>query len=68
MQERTYGWPLEMIIKVARNCWTIQEVPVMYRSRFAGKSKVGGSLHGSFLAAYRFFNVWLRYGLNFNHG
>ena len=63
MQERTYGWPLEMIIKTARHGKPIVEVPVTYRPRLAGQSKVGGTLRGSILAAYRFFYVLLRYAV-----
>ena len=61
MQELTYGWPLEMIIKTARSQKRILEVPVTYRPRFAGESKVSGTLRGTVLAAYRFFHVMLRY-------
>jgi len=61
MQECTYGWPLEMIIKTARRGRPIVELPVTYRSRFAGQSKVGGTLRGSILSGYRFFSVMLRY-------
>lgn len=61
MQERTYGWPLEMIIKTARLRKPIVEVPVNYRPRFAGQSKVGGTLRGSILTGYRFLSVMLRY-------
>ena len=61
MQEHTYGWPLEMIIKVARNRKRVLELPVSYRPRFAGQSKVSGTLHGTILSAYRYFRVMLRY-------
>lgn len=61
MRERTYGWPLEMIVKTARLHIPIVEVPVTYRPRLAGQSKVGGTLRGSILTAYRFFLVTLRY-------
>jgi glycosyltransferase involved in cell wall biosynthesis len=61
MRERTYGWPLEMIIKTARLHKPMVELPITYRPRFAGKSKVGGTLRGSVLTAYRFFRVTLRY-------
>ena len=61
MQERTFGWPLEMIIKTARLHRMIVEVPATYRPRFAGQSKVGGTLRGSILTAYRFLLVTLRY-------
>ena len=63
MQEHTYGWPLEMIIKTARSRKRILELPVSYRPRIAGQSKVGGTLRGSLLSAYRFFHVMLRYSL-----
>ena len=62
MQELTYGWPLEMIIKTVKRGRTIVELPVTYRPRFAGQSKVGGTLRGSILSGYRFFTVMLRYG------
>jgi len=61
MQEHTYGWPLEMIIKTARHCKPIVEIPVTYRARFAGQSKVSGTLRGSLLTTYRYSNVLLRY-------
>lgn len=61
MRERTYGWPLEMIIKTARKGLPIVEIPVSYRPRIAGQSKVSGTLSGSLLTAWRFINVWLRY-------
>jgi glycosyltransferase involved in cell wall biosynthesis len=61
MRERTYGWPLEMIVKTARQGKRISEVPVSYRPRFGGQSKVGGTLRGSLLAGVRFFQVFIRY-------
>lgn len=61
MQEHTYGWPLEMIIKATRTHKRILEVPVTYRPRIAGQSKVGGTLRGTVLSAYRYFSVMLRY-------
>lgn len=63
MRERTFGWPLEMIIKTARQRKRIVEVPISYYPRTAGQSKVGGTLRGSILTAYRFFHVILRYSL-----
>lgn len=61
MQEHTHGWPLEMIIKAARARKRILEVPVSYRPRAAGQSKVGGTLRGSVLSAYRYSRVLLRH-------
>ena len=66
MRERTYGWPLEMIIKTARQHRPILELPITYRPRFAGESKVSGTLRGSILTAYRYFSVMARYGF-LNH-
>lgn len=63
MQEDTYGWPLEMIVKTARARKRILELPVTYRPRIAGQSKVGGTLRGSVLAAYQFSRVILRYAI-----
>jgi glycosyltransferase involved in cell wall biosynthesis len=61
MRERTYGWPVEMMIKTARARARISELPVQYRPRLAGQSKVGGSVRGTLLAGYRILHVTLRY-------
>jgi glycosyltransferase involved in cell wall biosynthesis len=61
MSERTYGWPVEMMVKAARRGVPIVEAPVTYRPRLAGESKVGGTLRGSTLATYRILRVTLRY-------
>jgi glycosyltransferase involved in cell wall biosynthesis len=53
MREETYGWPLEMQMKAARARLRILEVPVDYRRRAGGESKISGTLRGSFLAATR---------------
>jgi hypothetical protein len=61
MREMTYGWPVEMIAKAARNRARIVEVPVSYHARRSGRSKVGGTFKGSLLAARFIFWVILRY-------
>jgi len=53
MQDRNYGWTVEMQIKAARYGLACTEVPVRYRPRAAGKSKVSGTLKGSFLAGIK---------------
>jgi glycosyltransferase involved in cell wall biosynthesis len=63
MKELTYGWTVEMMVKVARQRKRIVEVPVSYRSRFAGKSKIGGTIRGTILATYRIFSVVFRYAI-----
>ncbi|HEY3026039.1 MAG TPA: glycosyltransferase family 2 protein [Pyrinomonadaceae bacterium] len=53
MREETYGWPLEMQMRAARAGLRILEVPVDYRRRAGGSSKISGTLKGSILAATR---------------
>ncbi|WP_114210524.1 glycosyltransferase family 2 protein [Acidisarcina polymorpha] len=62
MTEMTYGWNLEMQMKAAREHLRILEVPVNYRLRQGGVSKVAGSLSGSFKAAIRIMKVFFAVG------
>src|SRR6201999_2025815 len=50
MRELTYGWNLEMQMRAARAGLRVLEVPVAYRCRIGGESKVAGSLRGSIKA------------------
>ncbi len=52
MQDKNYGWTVEMQVKAAKNKLTFTEVPVRYRNRI-GKSKVSGTVKGSILAGYK---------------
>jgi glycosyltransferase involved in cell wall biosynthesis len=61
MREMTFGWPIEMVAKAARRGGRIVEVPVSYRSRYSGRSKVGGTIKGSLLAAWFIIGAALRY-------
>jgi glycosyltransferase involved in cell wall biosynthesis len=61
MSEMTYGWPVEMVAKAARNGARIVEVPVSYRGRRSGRSKVGGTIKGSLLAGWFMLGTTLRY-------
>jgi len=61
MQERTYGWPIEMMVKAAKQHARLLEVPVSYRPRLAGQSKVGGTVRGTVLAGYKILRVTFRY-------
>ena len=63
MQEMTYGWPQEMLVKAARRGARIVEAPVSYRSRRSGKSKISGTLRGTALATYYILGVTLRHAL-----
>ena len=53
MREETYGWPLEMQMRAARAHLRTLEVPVDYRRRAGGQSKIAGTVRGSILAATR---------------
>lgn len=61
MQEMTFGWPVEMLLKAARAGYRIEEIDLRYRRRTAGRSKVGGTLPGSLKAAYSMLSTTLRY-------
>ncbi len=63
MSELTYGWNLEMQIKAAQHKLRIVEIPVDYRNRFGGESKVSGNFRASLKAAVRILEVLLRVGL-----
>jgi glycosyltransferase involved in cell wall biosynthesis len=61
MREMTYGWTVEMLVKASRRGLRIHEVAVMYRPRLGGQSKVGGSLRGSLVAAYKLLGCAVTY-------
>ena len=63
MSEMTYGWNLEMQIKACRHGLRIAEIPVDYRRRLAGTSKVSGNFAASVRAAVRILGVLLRTGM-----
>lgn len=60
MREMTYGWNLEMQMRVARAGLRVLEVPVGYRRRLGGESKVAGSLRGSIRAGARIISTFAR--------
>ena len=61
LAERTYGWSVEMMVKAARGGYRIVEVPVSYRRRYAGQSKVSGTLEGSLKAGVVIIGTSVRY-------
>ena len=62
MQDRTFGWTIEMQIKAARAGLRVREVPVRYRSRI-GQSKISGTLSGTLRAGTRILWTICRYRL-----
>lgn len=46
IEDRRFGWPLEMVLRAGRAGWEVREVPVAYRPR-TGRSKVTGTVRGT---------------------
>ncbi len=63
MREMTYGWNLEMQMRAARSGLRVLELPVPYRRRIGGQSKVAGSLAGSMKAGTRIVATFARVAL-----
>jgi glycosyltransferase involved in cell wall biosynthesis len=62
LEETTYGWAVEMILKGALRGFRVVEVPVSYHPRI-GKSKISGTVRGTLGAAWFIFSRILRYYL-----
>ena len=60
MTEMTYGWNLEMQLRAIQLDLRIREIPVNYKRRIGGQSKVSGNLKASIEAGRRIFGVFLR--------
>ena len=53
MRDWDYGWTVEMQVKAARDGLRVQEVPVPYRRRRIGHSKISGTVKGTLMAGYK---------------
>jgi glycosyltransferase involved in cell wall biosynthesis len=60
LEEATYGWAVEMILKGALKGFRIVEVPVSYYPRI-GKSKISGTVRGTLGAAWFILSRIVRY-------
>jgi hypothetical protein len=60
MREMTYGWNLEMQLRVARSGLRVFEAPVDNRARIGGQSNVSGSLKGSIRAGRQILSTFYR--------
>ncbi len=60
LEETTYGWAVEMILKGALAGFRVVEVPVSYHPRI-GKSKISGTLKGTLGAAWFILSLIVRY-------
>lgn len=58
VQDRRFGYPLELMLKATRAGWTVREIDVSYGRRAAGtRSKVSGSVKGTARVAHDFAKV-----------
>jgi len=62
MQDRDYGWTVEMQIKAVRAGLRVTEIPVRYRKRI-GVSKVSGTVKGVLMAGYKILWTIFKYAL-----
>ena len=60
MQDPTYGWTVEMQLKILKKKYKYLEIPVSYRNRI-GVSKVSGTLKGSIFAGIKILTWILKY-------
>jgi glycosyltransferase involved in cell wall biosynthesis len=60
MQDKTYGWTVEMQLKSAKQKLHCIEVPVRYRKRI-GFSKISGTVKGTIMAGYKILYTLFRY-------
>lgn len=62
MEDKTYGWTVEMQLKAIKQKLSYVEVPVNYRNRI-GVSKVSGTLKGAVMAGVKILGWIFKYSL-----
>ena len=60
MQDKTYGWTVEMQLKALKQKLTYAEIPIKYRNRI-GVSKVSGTIKGSIFAGIKILGWIFKY-------
>ncbi len=60
MEDKTYGWTIEMQIKAVRMGLRCTEIPISYRKR-VGVSKITGTISGTLKASYKILWTIARY-------
>ena len=60
MKDPTYGWTIEMQLKILKQNYSYKDIPVKYRNRI-GVSKVSGTLKGSIFAGVKILTWILKY-------
>jgi glycosyltransferase involved in cell wall biosynthesis len=61
MTDEGYGWTVEMQVKAARAQLRVAEVPVSYRRRAGGRSKIAHTIKGTLGASYKILFTILRH-------
>ncbi|PHQ28353.1 glycosyltransferase family 2 protein [Leeuwenhoekiella nanhaiensis] len=60
MEDKTYGWTVEMQLKALRKNYSYVEIPVKYRNRI-GVSKVSGTVKGAIFAGIKILGWIFKY-------
>ena len=60
MEDKTYGWTVEMQLKALKQNLTYTEIPVNYRNRI-GVSKVSGTIKGAIFAGIKILGWIFKY-------
>ncbi|MEZ4874248.1 MAG: glycosyltransferase family 2 protein [Flavobacteriaceae bacterium] len=60
MEDKTYGWTVEMQLKILREKYSYTEIPVPYRNRI-GVSKVSGTVKGAIFAGVKILSWIFKY-------
>jgi glycosyltransferase involved in cell wall biosynthesis len=61
MEDKNYGWTVEMQVKAVKEKLRCVNVPVRYRKRAGGESKVSGTIKGSVLAGIKIIKTIFKY-------
>ncbi|GAA3636237.1 glycosyltransferase family 2 protein [Flavivirga jejuensis] len=62
MEDKTYGWTVEMQLKALKQKFTYTEIPVNYRNRI-GVSKVSGTIKGAIFAGIKILGWIFKYSI-----
>lgn len=62
MEDKTYGWTVEMQLKALKQKMKYVEIPVRYRKRI-GISKVSGTIKGTIMAGFKILSWIFKYSL-----
>lgn len=61
MRDIDYGWTVEMQVKAVKSGLRVMEVPVRYRKRAGGRSKISSTWRGTLGASYKILSTILRH-------